>query len=48
MGGESPQLVRRWRLTRRGRVVFGSLVVLLLFFIGSLAGSLACRACIAL
>jgi Bacterial capsule synthesis protein PGA_cap len=41
MGGESPDLVPRWRLTRRGRVVFGSLGVLLLFFIGSLAGSLA-------
>lgn len=32
---------RRWRLTRRGRVVFGSLAVLLLFFLGSLVSSLA-------
>jgi hypothetical protein len=32
---------RRWRLTRRGRVVFGSLGVLLLFFISSLVGSWA-------
>jgi poly-gamma-glutamate capsule biosynthesis protein CapA/YwtB (metallophosphatase superfamily) len=32
---------RRWRLTRRGRVVFASLGVLLIFFISSLIGSLA-------
>jgi poly-gamma-glutamate capsule biosynthesis protein CapA/YwtB (metallophosphatase superfamily) len=32
---------RRWRLTRRGRVVFGSLGVLLLFFLSSLVGSWA-------
>src|SRR5512133_1006848 len=32
---------RRWRLTRRGRVVFGSLGVLLLLFISLLAGSVA-------
>jgi poly-gamma-glutamate capsule biosynthesis protein CapA/YwtB (metallophosphatase superfamily) len=32
---------RRWRLTRRGRVVFGSLGVLLLLFISLLAGSWA-------
>jgi poly-gamma-glutamate capsule biosynthesis protein CapA/YwtB (metallophosphatase superfamily) len=30
---------RRWRLTPRGRVVFGSLGVLLLFFVSSLVGS---------
>jgi poly-gamma-glutamate capsule biosynthesis protein CapA/YwtB (metallophosphatase superfamily) len=30
---------RRWRLTPRGRVVFGSLGVLLVFFISSLVGS---------
>jgi poly-gamma-glutamate capsule biosynthesis protein CapA/YwtB (metallophosphatase superfamily) len=30
---------RRWRLTPRGRVVFGSLGLLLVFFISSLAGS---------
>jgi poly-gamma-glutamate capsule biosynthesis protein CapA/YwtB (metallophosphatase superfamily) len=32
---------RRWRLTRRGRVVFASLGVLLIFFISALIGSLA-------
>ena len=32
---------RRWRLTRRGRVVFASLGVLLIFFISSLIGSWA-------
>jgi poly-gamma-glutamate capsule biosynthesis protein CapA/YwtB (metallophosphatase superfamily) len=32
---------RRWRLTRRGRLVFGSLGVLLVFFISSLVGSWA-------
>ena len=32
---------RRWRLTRRGRVVVGSLGVLLVFFISSLVGSWA-------
>ena len=32
---------RRWRLTRRGRVVFGSLVILLVLLIGSLVGSWA-------
>jgi poly-gamma-glutamate capsule biosynthesis protein CapA/YwtB (metallophosphatase superfamily) len=32
---------RRWRLTRRGRLVFGSLGVLLVFLIGSLLGSWA-------
>ena len=32
---------RRWRLTRRGRLVFGSLGVLLLLFISLLAGSVA-------
>jgi poly-gamma-glutamate capsule biosynthesis protein CapA/YwtB (metallophosphatase superfamily) len=32
---------RRWRLTRRGRLVFGSLGVLLLLFISSLVGSVA-------
>ena len=32
---------RRWRLTRRGRVVVASLGVLLLFFISALIGSLA-------
>ena len=32
---------RRWRLTRRGRVVVASLSVLLIFFISSLIGSLA-------
>ena len=32
---------RRWYLTRRGRVVFGSLGVLLIFFVSSLIGSLA-------
>jgi poly-gamma-glutamate capsule biosynthesis protein CapA/YwtB (metallophosphatase superfamily) len=32
---------RRWRLTRRGRVVFASLAVLLVFFISSLIGSWA-------
>jgi poly-gamma-glutamate capsule biosynthesis protein CapA/YwtB (metallophosphatase superfamily) len=31
---------RRWRLTRRGRLVFGSLGVLLVLFITSLVGSL--------
>jgi poly-gamma-glutamate capsule biosynthesis protein CapA/YwtB (metallophosphatase superfamily) len=32
---------RRWRLTRRGRVVFASLGVLLIFFVSSMIGSLA-------
>jgi hypothetical protein len=32
---------RRWRLTRRGRVVFGSLGVLLVLFLSSLVGSWA-------
>jgi poly-gamma-glutamate capsule biosynthesis protein CapA/YwtB (metallophosphatase superfamily) len=32
---------RRWRLTRRGRVVFASLGVLLIFFVSSLIGSWA-------
>jgi hypothetical protein len=32
---------RRWRLTRRGRVVVSSLGVLLVFFISSLVGSWA-------
>jgi hypothetical protein len=32
---------RRWRLTRRGRVVFGSLAVLLVLLLGSLVGSWA-------
>jgi poly-gamma-glutamate capsule biosynthesis protein CapA/YwtB (metallophosphatase superfamily) len=32
---------RRWRLTRRGRVVFGSLGILLVLFISSLLGSWA-------
>ena len=32
---------RRWRLTRRGRVVFGSLAILLVLFISSLVGSWA-------
>lgn len=32
---------RRWRLTRRGRLVFGSLATLLVLFIGSLVGSWA-------
>jgi poly-gamma-glutamate synthesis protein (capsule biosynthesis protein) len=32
---------RRWRLTPRGRFVFASLGILLIFFISSLAGSLA-------
>jgi poly-gamma-glutamate capsule biosynthesis protein CapA/YwtB (metallophosphatase superfamily) len=32
---------RRWRLTRRGRLVFASLGILLIFFISSLIGSLA-------
>jgi poly-gamma-glutamate capsule biosynthesis protein CapA/YwtB (metallophosphatase superfamily) len=32
---------RRWRLTRRGRLVFGSLGILLVFFISSLVGSSA-------
>lgn len=53
MSGEPPYLVprcrawlatwwrRRWRLTRRGRVVVGSLGVLLFFFISSLVGSSA-------
>ena len=31
----------RWRLTRRGRVVFGSLAILLILFISSLVGSWA-------
>jgi poly-gamma-glutamate capsule biosynthesis protein CapA/YwtB (metallophosphatase superfamily) len=32
---------RRWRLTRRGRIVFGSLAILLVLFISSLVGSWA-------
>jgi poly-gamma-glutamate capsule biosynthesis protein CapA/YwtB (metallophosphatase superfamily) len=32
---------RRWRLTRRGRVMFGSLGILLVFFLSSLVGSWA-------
>ena len=32
---------RRWRLTQRGRVVFGSLGILLVFFISSLLGTWA-------
>ena len=32
---------RRWRLTRRGRFVFASLGVLVVFFVSSLVGSWA-------